>query len=292
MRLRAFAKINLDLRILGRRPDGYHEVRTVLQSIDWCDEIHMQPAREFSFTWRGGPPGIAQDETNLVVRAVREFEKRSGEPVRLQMELVKNIPAGAGLGGGSADAAVTLLGLQRLCSKPLPDVELQQCLRALGSDVPFFALGGRALGTGRGDEIQAQQDDSNYWLLVVHSGVHISTAEAYSWLTVPAQSNTIKGFGSLAEPARAGAEPGNDFEGAVFRRHPELEEIRDALLVAGAGQAMLSGSGSAVFGRFARRNEAESAQARLRRYGTVRLARPLPRAEYLRSVFRDGEDAG
>ena len=285
MLLRAFAKINLDLKILGRRKDGYHEVRTVLQTIDWCDTIRIEPASRFTFVCHEGPPDIARDEGNLVVRAVREFERKSGQLVNVEIELTKNVPVGAGLGGGSADAAVTLLGLQRMYGNVLSSETLQSCLRSLGSDVPFFAVGGRALGTGRGDEVVPLPDEPEYWVVVVHSGVHISTAEAYSWLTVSAESNTIKGFYNPSAPGREVDLPGNDFESAVFDRHPVLKDIQSTLLREGAQQALLSGSGSALFGRFDRQEEAVNAASQLRQYGTARVTRPLSRLEYLRSVF-------
>ena len=285
MLLRAFAKINLDLRILGRRPDGYHEIRTILQTIDWYDEIRIEPADTFQFVSLGRPLEYANGASNLVVRAVREFERATGRTVHAHIELVKNIPAGAGLGGGSADAAVTLMGLQQMYGEVLSPAELLKCLRSLGSDVPFFAIGGKAMGTGRGDEVFPQEDEVGYWLVVVHPAVHISTAEAYSWLTVSAESNTIKGFYNPSGPGRGVDMPGNDFESAVFERHPVLRDVQSTLLREGARHALLSGSGSALFGRFDRQEVAVNAASRLNRYGTARVTRPLTRLEYLRSVF-------
>jgi len=285
MLLRAFAKINLDLQILGRRADGYHEVRTVLQTIDWCDTIRIEPASRFSFVCREGPPDLARNDGNLVVRAVREFERKSGQMVNVDIELTKSVPVGAGLGGGSADAAVTLLGLQRMYGNVLSSETLQTCLRSLGSDVPFFALGGRALGTGRGDEVVPLPDEPEYWLVVVHSGVPISTAQAYSWLTVPAESNTIEGFYNPSGPGRGVDLPGNDFESAVFEHHPVLREVRSSLLRLGARLALLSGSGSAVYGRFDSEIEAVNAADQWSSIGRARVTRPLSRREYLRSVF-------
>jgi 4-diphosphocytidyl-2-C-methyl-D-erythritol kinase len=285
MLLRAFAKINLDLKILGRRSDGYHEIRTILQTIDWYDEIRIEPAETFRFVCLGSPLENANGASNLVVRAVHEFEKATGQSVHAHIELVKNIPAGAGLGGGSADAAVTLMGLQQMYGEVLSPAGFLSCLRSLGSDVPFFAIGGRALGTGRGDEVTPQEDEVKYWLVVVHPGVHISTVEAYSWLTVSGESNTIKGFYNPSAPGREVDLPGNDFENAVFERHPVLKDIQSTLLREGARVALLSGSGSAVFGRFDRKEEAVNAASRLDRYGTARVTRPLSRLEYLRSVF-------
>ena len=158
-------------------------------------------------------------------------------------------------------------------------------MRALGSDVPFFGVGGRAMGVGRGDEVTPQDDDTTYWVVIVHAGVAISTAEAYSWLTVSGESNTIKGFYAQLDPGREARSPGNDFESPVFEHHPVLGEIKSELLRLGAAQAALSGSGSAMFGRFDRREQAVEAASQLARYGTARVTRPLSRTEYLGSII-------
>lgn len=289
MLLRAFAKINLDLRILGRRADGYHEIRTVLQTIDWFDEIRIEPAGSFEFVCRGRPLENAAGASNLVVRAVGEFERATGQPVHAHIELVKEIPAGAGLGGGSADAAVTFLGLLKLYERTLSPDELHHCLRTLGSDVPFFSVGGRATGTGRGDEVTADPDagDTRFWLVIVYSGIVISTSEAYSWLTVSGESNTIEGFYAQVDPGSVAGLPVNDFESAVFEHHPLLGEIKSDLLRLGARHAALSGSGSAIFGQFDREDDAQKAASELIRYGTARVTRMLSRARYLQSVFTD-----
>ena len=286
MQLQAFAKINLDLRVLGPREDGYHEVRTVLQTIDWADEIHIEPADRFEFVEHGVDAG----DENLVVKAVRAFEQLTGETVRARIELFKNIPAGAGLGGGSADAAVTVLGLQRLYDREIPQTELLRTLGRLGSDVPFFSVGGRAVGTGRGDEITAMDDETEYGLVVVVPGLVIATREAYSWLTVSGKSNNISRF--AAQPASgSGVGPGNDFESVVFPRHPQLSEIKNEILRAGAQRAALSGTGSAIFGVFGSAEDAARALPRLSSLdgldvlGKVIATRPLSRPEYLRRIW-------
>src|SRR5262249_1845572 len=133
MLLRAFAKINLDLRILGRRDDGYHEIKTIFQAVDWHDEILMERANHFEFS----APGQPEEETNLVVRAVRAYEQLAGLTANVRIHLKKNIPMGRGLGGGSSDAAVTFIGLQRLFKQNLPFERVPEVLRDLGSDVPF-----------------------------------------------------------------------------------------------------------------------------------------------------------
>jgi 4-diphosphocytidyl-2-C-methyl-D-erythritol kinase len=281
MQLQAFAKINLDLQVLGRREDGYHEVRTILQTIDWSDEIRIEPSGQFDFLEHG----IDAGEDNLVVKAVRAFERLTGEAVLARIELFKHVPAGAGLGGGSADAAVTVLGLQRLYKKEIPEAELSRTLGELGSDIPFFISGGQALGTGRGSEITPMDDQTDYALAVVVPPIAIATREAYSWLTTSGKSNTIKRFCGQQVSDSAEAQPANDFESVVFPRHPILGEIKRELLGAGARRAALSGTGSAVFGIFDSEDDAARAVPRVSSLGEVKLTRPLSRPEYLRKVW-------
>src|SRR6266849_6527110 len=273
MLLRAFAKINLDLRVLGRRDDGYHELRTIFQAIDWWDEILLEPAKRFEFS----APGTPEDETNLIVRAVRAYERLADITANVRIQVKKNVPAGRGLGGGSADAAATFIGLQRMYKRSLPFEEIPTVLRNLGSDVPFFTLGGRASGVGRGDEVYKLEDSADYWLLMVDPGVMIRTAEAYSWLTVPNKSNNIEGFCAADDSACEADVWTNDFEGPVFERYPELAGIKDELLQLGAYRAALSGSGSAVFGQFQMVSEAVRAGSALGGRFRVKVTKPLPR---------------
>jgi len=283
MLLRAFAKINLDLRILGRRPDGYHEVRTIFQAIDWSDEIVLEPAAHFKFS----SPGTPEDETNLIVRAVRAYERLAGITANVRIRVMKNIPIGRGLGGGSADAAVTFIGLQRMYKRSLLFDEIPQVLRNLGSDVPFFTLGGRAAGTGRGDEVYKLDDSVDYWLLVVDAGVVIPTAEAYSWLTLPDKSHSIESFCAAGDSAWEPDVWTNDFEGPVFQRYPELAAIKDELLALGAYRAALSGSGSAIFGQFQMVSEAVRAASVMGRHFRVKVTKPLPRWEYFQRMVEE-----
>jgi len=283
MLLRAFAKINLDLRIVGRRNDGYHELKTIFQTIDWCDEIQLDPAERFEFSASAAP----QDETNLVVRAVRAYEQLAGITANVRIRLTKNIPVGRGLGGGSADAAVTFIGLQRLFKLSLPFEQVPQVLRDLGSDVPFFALGGRAAGYGRGDDVYKLEDATDYWILLVDPGVMIPTAEAYSWLTMQGKSNIIEGFCAESDLGCAGDVWTNDFEVPVFARYPELARIKEELLNLGAYRASLSGSGSAMFGQFQLVSDAVRAGSALSGRFRVKLTKPLPRWEYFQKIVEE-----
>ena len=288
---RAFAKVNLDLRIVGRREDGYQEIRTILQAIDLNDEIHVSPSKSFIFTATEGPG----DEENLVVRAVRAFEAETSITVSLRLDLDKRIPSGGGLGGGSADAAATLMGLSRWYGVQLPGERLHQLLASLGSDVPFFALGGRALGIGRGERLFPLPDDADYQLLLVDPGLSIQTTEAYSWLTLSGESNNIFCFCARFVPPQGSVEPFgdfllNDFEMPLFRRYPELDEIKRKLSTSGAYHAALTGSGATIFGRFRNQADADKAAADLGREFDVKLARPLRRSEYFSRMFEESPD--
>jgi 4-diphosphocytidyl-2-C-methyl-D-erythritol kinase len=290
---RAFGKINLGLRVLGKRSDGYHDLETVFQSIDLADEITVSPAPEFRFETTAGPP----DASNLVVRAVRVFESRTGVRVRLKLRLGKRIPMGAGLGGGSADAAVTLMGLERYYRSGLTGEALRESLLELGSDVPFFGIGGRALARGRGEILFPLGEADLGWFALVWPGLDIPTAEAYSWLTQTTESTKILGFcahflpgsgpfGPLW-PASGGDRRLNDFEDPLFRRFPVLAEIKQGLLSRGARVASLSGSGSAVFGEFPSPELAREAASALGQGRESFVVRALGRGEYARRMFDD-----
>ncbi|MGB8475755.1 MAG: 4-(cytidine 5'-diphospho)-2-C-methyl-D-erythritol kinase [Candidatus Acidiferrum sp.] len=260
VRIPAFAKINLRLEILGKRSDGFHELRTVFQSVSLRDELCLRASkrREISLSIAGNPPLSREPfEKNLVFRAVealrRELKIRSG----VELELRKTIPAGRGLGGGSSDAAAALLGYLRLTGRELPRPLLLEIASSLGADVPFFLLGGRALGVGRGDEIYPLPDISKLYVLVVSPrDIHVPTLDAYRWLkasslslTKGASNHTLWKFCALCWSAQASG-LSNDFERPVFRRHPRLAQIKRVLLQRGAAEASLAGSGSAVFGVF------------------------------------------
>jgi 4-diphosphocytidyl-2-C-methyl-D-erythritol kinase len=285
---RAFAKVNLELRVLGERQDGYHEIRAVLQTIDLYDEIRVSPAKRFEFTASHGPGG----DSNLVVRAVRAFEEATSIEVALRMELIKRIPSGAGLGGGSSDAATTLLGLDRRFGTRLPGERLFGILETLGSDVPFFSVGGRALAVGRGERLFPLDDEADYWLVLVNPGLSIDTAEAYSWLTKSASFNNMLSFcARFVSPHRDAElvlETGpNDFEPQVFRKFPELAEIKRELLGSGARFASLSGSGATLYGQFSAESDARKAILELEQELDVSLTRPVKRSEYFREMFKN-----
>jgi 4-diphosphocytidyl-2-C-methyl-D-erythritol kinase len=260
VRIPAFAKINLRLDILGKRPDGYHELRTIFQMVSLHDELSLRTSeqKDISLLIEGNAV-LSQEapQKNLVYRAVdalrRELKIRDGA----EIDLKKTIPAGRGLGGGSSDAAAALLGYLRLTKRDIPLPRLLEIAASLGADVPFFLSGGRAIGIGRGDEIYPLPDVSKLAILIVSPKIiHVPTPDAYRWLkarpltlTKSSVDPKLWKFCALCWSAQ-GSGLSNDFEPPVFRRHPRLAQIKRALLQRGAAEASLAGSGSAVFGVF------------------------------------------
>jgi 4-diphosphocytidyl-2-C-methyl-D-erythritol kinase len=293
IRIRAFAKINLRLDILGKRPDGYHELRTIFQSVSLHDELRLRSSGNsgISLTVLGNDSLSREPlQKNLVYAAIhalrRELKVRSG----VEIELRKTVPAGRGLGGGSSDAAAALRGYLRLTRRSVPDQRLMEIAAALGADVPFFLFGGRALGIGRGDEIYPLPDISKRALLIVSPrDVHVPTSDAYRWLKASAltkNSLTPKLF-KFCSLCWSTQESGlsNDFEPPVFRRHPRLAVIKRELLRRGATEASLAGSGSAVFGVFPSPALARRAAVGFQDDQTF-VCETISRDRYLRKVNR------
>jgi 4-diphosphocytidyl-2-C-methyl-D-erythritol kinase len=260
VRVRALAKLNLDLRVLGKRPDGYHELRTIFQTISLSDtlEIAFTPGRKTAIELTDA---LAIPD-NLVVRAARAVLETARASGRVEMRLTKRIPMGAGLGGGSSDAAAVLLALPVLAGYRIELPKLSELAQGLGSDVGFFLAGGTAAGIGRGGELFPLPDGPAQRALVVAPGVHVSTAEAYRALsprlTSESQQNKIFSFQSQVW-SRGVSPPRNDFEEAVFPQHPELAAIKKRLLRSGASVALMTGSGSALFGLYSERNSISAA---------------------------------
>jgi 4-diphosphocytidyl-2-C-methyl-D-erythritol kinase len=258
VRVPAFAKINLRLEVLGKRPDNFHELRTIFQTISLKDELRFRSTRKPGIELRIlGNATLRSEpiEKNLVYRAVDAVKRELGMVQGVSIELRKAIPAGRGMGGGSSDAAAALIGYLGLIRKQLPRQRLFVIAAGLGADVPFFLEGGRALGIGKGDEIYPLPDIPKRHLLVVSpQAIRVPTPDAYRWLNAPQLTNSagnpkLYGFCALAWSLQGGPLL-NDFEEAVFQRHPRLAELKRDLLQKGATEALLAGSGSAVFGVF------------------------------------------
>ena len=286
---RAHAKINLDLRVLGTRPDGFHELRTVFQALALHDTITCVP-RPGALAIECDTAGVPLDGGNLVWKAADVLWRairRLGPPRDVLIRLDKRIPVQAGLGGGSADAAATLLALVKLWRVPVRPSQLTDVAATLGADVPFFLSGGTALGLGRGDEVYPLADLPRHWIVLVIPGFGVSSADAYNWY----DEERDLGIGSLREPQHVpgpwpsrAAQMINDLEAPIARHHPEIDQMKLALRRAGALAAAMSGSGSTVFGLFQRRKDAVTAVTRLSGAGwRVLLTESLDRGAYTRS---------
>lgn len=269
-RLSSLAKINLDLRVLYRREDGFHELRTIFQTISLGDviEVEYEPGRRFSVEVDSDP----QIPDNLIVRAARLLHERARLSGTWKFRLKKRTPMGAGLGGGSSNAAAALLAVPVLAGKFVPLDVLLELAAQLGSDVPFFLLGGTVAAIGRGTELYPLPDIPPVHGILVSPNLHVSTAEAYrslarpsaAELTSPGLSSILNSFQGLAWRVEECANsPGwdgrNDFEQVVFRQYPSLRRIRNQLRAAGARPALMSGSGSSFFGLFPDRKMRDAA---------------------------------
>jgi 4-diphosphocytidyl-2-C-methyl-D-erythritol kinase len=276
--LRAPAKINLGLIVLGRRPDGYHDIVSLMVPVGLFDIVRVESA----------PSGIElicpdsdlpTDHRNLVHRAAQLILRECGSDAGVRLELYKRIPVGAGLGGGSSDAATTLRGVNELLGFRLGNGDLHRLAVKLGADVPFFLLGGAALAEGIGDRLTPLAAVPQVWTMLVYPGFQVSTRWAYEHLplTTMANRSNLNGPGAIAGgevtayrrrllgPQCLTLEDllpllVNDFEPLVFSHYPQLAEIRQALLAARARAAPMTGSGPTLVGLFASESEAQTAQ--------------------------------
>lgn len=299
--LQPSAKINLTLHVGPRTPDGYHDVRTLLQSITLHDTMTVS-ARRGPFGLVCRTPGVPADRTNLVWRAAEALWAamgREGEPRDAHIKLEKAIPSQAGLGGGSADGAAALSGLNALWGARLPRRELMRLAATLGSDVPFFLQGGTALGVGRGHELYPVDDVERMGVIIIKPSFGVSTADAYGWLDADrvalggGRKGDIAAPGAAAASGRGGVEMGwpcgpvrlsNDLMGPIARRHPAIDEMVQACLGCGALGAQMTGSGSAVFGLFPESAVGRAARRLKRPDWLVIVARTQSRREAARRM--------
>ena len=262
------AKINLFLEILGERPDGYHEIRTLMQLVDLADEILLKEAEagiELRIT--GLATGVPESEENLVWRAARLFLQQMGSGGGVSISLYKRIPVGGGLGGGSSNAAATLWGMRALSGLPISMSQLREWALLLGSDVPFFFTSGCALAEGRG-EVLSEVRLPRRWTVIIFPGFGISTEWVYSRKKFKLTKGERKGKNICLRTTPSGEgirQPHiNELEEVVHEKYPLIDDLKAALLDSGAKMALMSGSGSSVYGIFDDRERAKEAASHWR----------------------------
>lgn len=277
MIIRAYAKINIGLHVLGKRPDGYHNIETVFRLINLYDELEfVQDDEGIAFT--SNIPLLANDNTNLCIRAANLLRDLTGIHMGVEITLKKRIPLGAGLGGGSSDAAAVLKGLTKLWSLDISIEELQTLSATLGSDVPFFFTSQTAYATSRGERLTPFTVQIPYWILVVTPDIHVSTTWAYSNVHLQQAQNRpdLRGLLETAidKPAILRSNVTNDFEESVFREFSDISKLKETLLEEGAEFALMSGSGSSVFGFFSSEAKAQHLRSELSSRYSVSITEP------------------
>jgi 4-diphosphocytidyl-2-C-methyl-D-erythritol kinase len=267
------AKVNLYLRVVGRRPDGYHDLVTVMQPVTLADILTVSLGGA-GISLRCDRPELPQGEENLVWQAARRFQEETGLATGVRLSLAKRIPVAAGLGGGSSDAAGTLLALNELAGKPLADSHLHRLASLLGADVPFFLAREPAVGRGTGTQLSSVAL-LPYWYLLVNPGVPLSTRWVYENLDLAALAETPAA--EAWDPAHPETWVGNDLGTVAVKRFPELAQLLAGLKDAGAWCQGVSGSGPTLFGLFPTREAAHQAGLTLRRTfrGWLTVARGL-----------------
>lgn len=290
--LPAYAKINWRLHVLGRRADGYHELRTIFQTVTLHDRLTFAATDDERVSLTCDDAAIPVDERNLVLRAACALREKYQVREGARLHLEKRIPVEAGLGGGSSDAAVALLGLAALWRVKTSREELTGLGARLGADVPFFFTGGTALGTGLGTEVEPLADAQAEHLLIIKPEAKVSTPEAYKALKRPALTKEEGDIILSISRAEARIRDSlhevlhNDFEQAIYALYPEIAEARQGLIEQGARGALLAGSGASVFGIF--ENEEALGRARsvleARQGWRVFSSAALGRGRYLRAL--------
>ena len=268
-KLPSFAKINWFLRVLGKRADGFHELCTIFQTVSLCDEITFSKSDELILTCNDEK--VPTDESNLIVKAANVLRERFDIKAGAKIHLEKNIPSPGGLGGGSSNAAVALLGLVKLWNLEIDFENLVKIGAQLGADVPFFFYGGTCLGTGRGTDLLPIEDFEEKYLLIVTPNVEVSTREAFARINAPRLTNfSSKSILHLCQSEAEAfdlrqSELKNDFETSIFAVEPEIQRVKEKLLELGAIRASMSGSGASIFAIFDNKETRQATQKALER---------------------------
>ncbi len=282
--LKAYAKINLGLRILRKRENGYHDIETVFYRVNPYDEIRLGPSPDIGF--ESNNTSLPADESNLCVRAAKLLQQHAGIFLGAQISLVKNIPIGAGLGGGSSDAATTLLGLIKLWNINITKEELSVLALQLGSDVPYFLNQGTAYATGRGEILEYFDLNIPQWIVLVCPNIHVSTAWAYQEIhnsqfkthnsKLVTQNSNLKTLllDNIHNPQQLNPLLHNDFEPLVLHKYQSIAYLKLSLYATGAKFVQMSGSGSSVYGFYTDEKEAMNAATQFSRKYKVFITPP------------------
>ena len=258
----AFAKVNLFLEVLRKRPDAYHDIKTILQEIDLFDKVTLKESSSPEIIIHSTNPDIPLDSSNLAFKAACLFKKHINEKKKgVVINLEKNIPIAAGLGGGSSDAAATLNGLNKLWKINLGTDTLSRLAKQIGMDVPFFIKGGLSLATGRGEKLSPLKSRPLLWFVLAIPSVKVSTAWAYNHLSISPLTTKIKENRMLkalrsSDAGEIGKQLFNRLETVTMKRYSEIASLKEEMLSKGARGALMSGSGPAVFGIFSAPQEA------------------------------------
>ena len=292
LKLPSFAKINWFLRILGKRPDGYHEVITALQTVSLHDFLVFELREDGNINLVCDDPEIPVDDNNLIVKAARALQAHLNSKLGADIKLTKRIPTQAGLGGASSNAAVTLTSLNVLWDGRTTARNFMRISSELGSDVPFFLMGGEVIARGTGTDFSWPPERPKQHLIIVTPNAKVSTANAYAALNAPSLTTSDAASilsSSLADLFSAGSGQvplHNDFEGVIFELEPEIKRAKEALWNAGARGALLAGSGSSVFGIFNDKAARDQALGNLRSEAGWRVfsCHTLSRSEYCQAT--------
>jgi len=295
LHLKSCAKINIGLSVTGQRQDGYHNIETLFQEIDLCDEITFKQSSN-SIIIKSDNPDLPLDKSNLMYQAFELFKNKASISDGIEIYIKKRIPMGGGLGGGSSNAATTLLAANSLWGSPFSTEQLFNLAQEIGSDVPFFITGGTAIGRGRGEELSFLEIPDDWFAVLVCPGISVSTKWAYGELKITlTNEKKITNFNALFTDwliDRWQSDLLNDFETPVFNRYPELRAIKDKLYKMGAFYASMSGSGSTLYGLFKDSMAGQEAQKFFSNSYSSYFCRPITTGSTLKGKIRNDSREG
>ena len=265
MKIWSPAKLNIRLKVIGRRQDGYHELVSIMVPVDLYDRIELEIGQKQGIVLSCNGRSVPENNENLVFRAAEAFYARTGLAKGLSIKLMKNIPVAAGLGGGSSNAACTLKALNEIWENPLPWQDMKELAVGLGADVPFFLYGGPCIARGIGEVLEPLKNWQKRWYVIVMPPVQVSTSWVYNNLKLGLTKDEYASiFKNLAEkPFDIAGLLENDLESVTVSHYPVIETIKKALVDAGAEGALMSGSGPSVFGVFKSNDLAQRAKRHL-----------------------------